>query len=416
MTNSTLASIDETLIRYAKGEFIIIVDDEDRENEGDLAIAADFITAESVNFMATHGKGLICLAMHGSLLDRLQIPLMIPQEQNRSGFGTAFTVSIEAAKGVSTGISAEDRAQTIKVLIDPATTAADIAMPGHMFPLRASDNGVLERRGQTEASVDMSILASLSPASSICELMSGDGTMMRLPEIHEFAVKHDIPIISVEALAQYRAALETKATVKAKVVADTDVGLIGKSVLPTEHGIFDIQVFRDAQGFEHSTLSIQKDKDATALVRIHSECLTGDAFGSLRCDCGEQLQSSLKMIAEHGSGALVYLRQEGRGIGLGNKIRAYALQDEGLDTVDANHQLGFPTDARSYDVAATILGHLNINELSLITNNPEKVAAMQAAGIKVASQIPLIIAEQPYNASYLNTKANRLGHQLKLSS
>ena len=411
MTNSTLASIDKALTRYSQGEFIIIVDDEDRENEGDLAIAADFITADSVNFMATHGKGLICLAMHGSLLDRLQIPLMIPQEQNRSGFGTAFTVSIEAVEGVSTGISAEDRAKTIKVLIDPATTTADIAMPGHMFPLRASDNGVLERRGQTEASVDMSILAGLAPASSICEIMNDDGTMMRLPEIQEFAAKYDIPVISVEALAQHRMALEEE--IKPKPVTSTNVSLIGKSTLPTEHGIFEIQVFRDEQGFEHSTLSMQKDKDAIPLVRLHSECLTGDAFGSLRCDCGEQLQSSLKMIAEHGTGALVYLRQEGRGIGLGNKIRAYALQDEGLDTVDANHQLGFPADARSYDVAATILGHLNINKLSLITNNPDKVSAMQAAGIKVVDQIPLIIAEQPYNASYLNTKANRLGHQLK---
>ena len=411
MTNTSLASIEETLARYAKGEFIIIVDDEDRENEGDLAIAAEFITADAVNFMATHGKGLICLAMHGSLLDRLQIPLMIPQEQNRSGFGTAFTVSIEAIAGVSTGISAEDRAQTIKVLIDPATTTADIAMPGHMFPLRASDNGVLERRGQTEASVDMSILAGLAPASSICEIMKEDGSMMRLPEIQEFAAKYHIPVISVEALAQYRMAL--KEDVKPKVVAGSDVSIIGKSTLPTEHGVFDIQVFRDEQGFEHSTLSMQTDKSAIPLVRLHSECLTGDAFGSLRCDCGEQLQSSLKMIAEHGSGALVYLRQEGRGIGLGNKIRAYALQDEGLDTVDANHQLGFPTDARSYDVAATILGHLAINELSLITNNPDKVAAMQAAGIKVANQIQLIVAEQPYNAAYLNTKANRLGHQLK---
>ncbi len=414
MTDSKLASIEETLTRYAKGEFIIIVDDEDRENEGDLAIAADFITADAVNFMATHGKGLICLAMHGSLLDRLQIPLMIPQEQNRSGFGTAFTVSIEAVKGVTTGISAEDRAQTIKVLVDPTTTPADIAMPGHMFPLRASDNGVLERRGQTEASVDMSILAGLAPASSICEIMRDDGTMMRLTEIHEFAAKHDIPVISVEDLVRYRKAL--KEDVKPKVAAASDVSIIGKSTLPTEHGVFDIQVYRDEQGFEHSTLSLQTNKDVTPLVRIHSECLTGDAFGSLRCDCGEQLQSSLKMIAEHGFGALVYLRQEGRGIGLGNKIRAYALQDEGYDTVDANHQLGFPTDARNYDVAATILGHLDISELSLITNNPDKVAAMQASGINVANQVPLIIAEQPYNASYLNTKANRLGHQLKQSN
>ncbi len=411
MTDSKLASIEEALARYAKGEFIIIVDDEDRENEGDLVIAAEFITANAVNFMATHGKGLICLAMHSSLLDRLEIPLMVPQEQNRSGFGTAFTVSIEAVEGVSTGISAEDRARTIKVLIDPATTKADIAMPGHMFPLRAADNGVLERRGQTEASVDMSILAGLAPASSICEIMNDDGTMMRLPSIQEFAAKHDIPVISVEALVQYRMTL--KDDIKPKVVSGSEVNLIGKSTLPTEHGIFDIQVFRDEQGFEHSTLSIQTNKDAIPLVRLHSECLTGDAFGSLRCDCGEQLQSSLKMMAEHGCGVLVYLRQEGRGIGLGNKIRAYALQDEGLDTVDANHQLGFPTDARSYDVAATILGHLDIGKLNLITNNPDKVKAMQDAGITVADQIPLIIAEQPYNASYLNTKANRLGHQLK---
>ncbi len=415
MTNSTLSSIDDALVRYKKGEFIIIVDDEDRENEGDLAIAAEFATADAVNFMATHGKGLICLAMHASLLDRLQIPLMIPQQQNRSGFGTAFTVSIEATKGVTTGISAADRAQTIKTLIDPTTTAADIAMPGHMFPLRAAENGVMQRRGQTEASVDMSILANMAPASSICEIMNDDGTMMRLPGILAFAKEHDIPVISVEDLAKYRVAKEDTTTTEA-ATAGVEVSLIGTSTLPTDHAVFDIKVFRDAQGFEHSTLSLNNQSGQTPIVRLHSECLTGDAFGSLRCDCGEQLQTSLKMIAEHGCGALVYLRQEGRGIGLGNKIRAYALQDEGMDTVDANHQLGFPTDARSYGVAAAILAELDIQALSLITNNPDKIAAMTNAGIDVVSQIPLIIAEQPYNANYLNTKANRLGHQLKQTS
>jgi len=287
MTN-TLTSIDDALARYKKGEFIIIVDDEDRENEGDLAIAAEFATADAVNFMATHGKGLICLAMHGSLLDRLQIPLMVPQQQNRSGFGTAFTVSIEAVENVSTGISAADRAQTIKTLIDPSTTTADIAMPGHMFPLRASDNGVLERRGQTEASVDMSLLAGLAPASSICEIMNDDGTMMRLPEIQTFAAEHDIPVISVEALAQYRTALKQDA--KPAAVVSADVNLIGKSTLPTEHGIFDIQVFRDEQGFEHSTLSMNKNSDSTPLVRLHSECLTGEQSMAMEhwCICAKK--------------------------------------------------------------------------------------------------------------------------------
>ncbi len=413
MTSSTLSSIEDALARYTKGEFIIIVDDEDRENEGDLAIAAEYADADAVNFMATHGRGLVCLAMHSSILDRLQIPLMVPQQQNRSGFGTAFTVSIEATDGVSTGISAADRAQTIKTLINPQSTKADIAMPGHMFPLRAADNGVLERRGQTEASVDMSLLAGLAPASSICEIMNEDGTMMRLPGILEFAAQHDIPVISVEDLVKYRQAKSQSAIEQTSNEAGATVTLIGTSILPTDYGVFDIKVFRDAQGLEHSALSVSSKTDVTPLVRLHSECLTGDAFGSLRCDCGEQLQTSLKMIADHGSGALVYLRQEGRGIGLGNKIRAYALQDEGLDTVDANHQLGFPTDARSYDVAAAILQELNIEKLCLVTNNPDKVAAMKKAGIDVTQQIPLIVEAQAHNANYLNTKADRLGHQLK---
>ena len=284
-------------------------------------------------------------------------------------------------------------------------------MPGHMFPLRAADNGVLQRRGQTEASVDMSILAGLTPASSICEIMNEDGTMMRLPGIQQFAKEHDIPVISVEDLVQYREAQTN--TVSEQLTSEALATLIGTSTLPTENGIFDIKVFRDAQGLEHSTLSIANKTDVTPLVRLHSECLTGDAFGSLRCDCGEQLQSSLKIIADHGCGALVYLRQEGRGIGLGNKIRAYALQDEGFDTVDANHQLGFPTDARSYDVAAAILKELKIDKLNLITNNPDKVTAMNKAGIEVLQQTPMVIAAQTYNENYLNTKADRLGHQLK---
>ncbi len=424
MSDTLLSSVEDALKDYAKGRMVIIVDDEDRENEGDLVIAADFATPEAINFMVTHARGLVCVAMRGELLDRLQIPMMVPQAQNSSGFGTGFTLSVEAAKGVSTGISADDRSVTIKTLIDPESTPADIATPGHMFPLRARDGGVLERRGQTEASVDMSILAELTPAGVICEVMREDGTMMRLTELKEFAQTHSLHVISVEQLAQYRINLEEGAIDKSAAVSPStcntatkphsdssaDIIEIGRSQLPTEHGRFDIIVFRDRQGLEHSALVRGDLSQGAPMVRLHSECLTGDAFGSLRCDCGPQLNSAMQMIGEQDNGAIIYLRQEGRGIGLGNKIRAYTLQDQGMDTVDANESLGFPADAREYGVAVSILKSLGANNVTLLSNNPKKRAALEDAGVEVTQRKALVAGSQQYNEQYLETKARRMGH------
>ena len=421
MTDSLLSSVEEALHAYAQGQMVIVVDDEDRENEGDLVLAADFVTPQAINFMVTHARGLVCLAMRGALLDRLQIPMMVPQAQNRSGFGTGFTLSVEAMQGVSTGISAEDRAVTIKTLIDPNTTPADIAMPGHIFPLRARDGGVLERRGQTEASVDISALAGLTPAGVICEVMQEDGTMMRLDDLATFAAEHKLHIISVEQLVQFRLATGqgNMATAISDIASNapatpsTQVTEIGRSQLPTEHGLFDIIVFRDNQGLEHSALVRGDLSQGSPLVRLHSECQTGDAFGSLRCDCGAQLQSAMKLVGEQDNGAILYLRQEGRGIGLGNKIRAYALQDEGMDTVDANQKLGFPADARSYEIAADILKALSASSVTLLSNNPAKRIALVDAGISVQQRQPLVTEPQIYNEKYLQTKAQRMGHNFE---
>lgn len=421
MSNSVLSSVEDALNAYRQGKMVIVVDDEDRENEGDLVLAADFASPEGINFMVTHARGLVCLAMHSKLLDRLKIPMMVPQLQNRSGFGTGFTISVEAVNGVSTGISAEDRSHTIKTLIDPNTTPDDIAMPGHIFPLRARDGGVLERRGQTEASVDISVLAGLTPAGIICEVMREDGTMMRLAELSEFGRQHGLPIISVEQLARYRRSLgqTDKAEPVMDPVADAEVheplvSEIGRSQLPTESGVFDIVVFRDQQGFEHSALLKGIEQGTDPLVRLHSECLTGDAFGSLRCDCGQQLKCAMQRIDEAGCGVIVYLRQEGRGIGLGNKIRAYALQDDGRDTVDANHELGFPADARTYDVAAAILKELQVSSVKLLSNNPAKRQALESLGVHVSERMPLVIDPQTHNAAYLQTKADKMGHNYEL--
>ncbi|NND89216.1 MAG: 3,4-dihydroxy-2-butanone-4-phosphate synthase [Granulosicoccus sp.] len=416
MTDSILSSVDDALDAYRQGKMVIVVDDEDRENEGDVVLAADFVTPEAINFMVTHARGLVCLAMRGALLDRLQIPMMVPQAQNRSGFGTGFTLSVEAVHGVSTGISAEDRAHTIRTMINPDTTPADIAMPGHIFPLRARDGGVLERRGQTEASVDLSALAGLTPAGIICEVMREDGTMMRLRELADFASEHQLPIVSVEQLAQYRLARGqgnmATATIGTPTVQSTDtlVTEIGRSQLPTDYGNFEIVVFRDRQGLEHSAL-IKGPLSDTPMVRPHSECLTGDSFGSLRCDCGAQLHTAMQRLDASGDGIILYLKQEGRGIGLGNKIRAYALQDQGLDTVDANHQLGFPADARSYDVAAAMLDELGVHRLRLLSNNPEKQRALESLGITVTERVPLVVGSHAHNEAYLQTKAERMGHR-----
>ena len=437
MTNIKLAPVEKAIEAIKYGEFVIVVDDEDRENEGDFVIAAEFCSAEKVNFMVTHGRGLVCIAMQGAMLDRLRLPMMVPKHQNRSGFGTAFTLSVEAMENVSTGISAQDRAQTIKTLINPQTRPIDIATPGHMFPLRADDGGVLNRRGQTEAGVDLAKLAGLTPAAVICEVMKDDGDMMRLEELCEFAQEHDMLVTSVDAIAKYRQETEhqnnnennennekneknennenNENNDKASSIVTNSaasISKIGSSQLPTEHGTFDISIFRDEQGQEHSLLTMGELDKNTPLVRLHSECLTGDAFGSLRCDCGEQLKAALQRIGEDGCGALVYLRQEGRGIGLGNKIRAYELQDTGMDTVDANHQLGFPADARQYDTAALMLKDAGLNSIRLMTNNPEKVAGLEALGITVTEQLPHQVETHEHNAAYLQTKAQRMGHNL----
>jgi 3,4-dihydroxy 2-butanone 4-phosphate synthase / GTP cyclohydrolase II len=413
------ATIETAITAFKAGRFVIIVDDADRENEGDLAIAADFVTPQAINFMAKEGRGLICLALTGPMLDRLELPLMVPPEANRSGFGTNFTVSVEARHGVTTGISAHDRARTVQVLIDPQSSRADIATPGHMFPLRAHPDGVLGRRGQTEASVDLARLAGLTPAAVICEIMAEDGQMARLPQLAEFAARHDLPIISVADLVAYRQQLEGKGRVNGRIShkpspPPVSVTHVETAHLPTAYGLFQAAAYRDPSGFEHLLLYRGDLKNSSPLVRLHSECLTGDVLGSQRCDCGQQLQLALERIADAGRGALLYLRQEGRGIGLANKIRAYALQDQGLDTVEANLCLGFPADGRSYGVAAAILRDQGITAVRLLTNNPAKVSGLQQNGIEVVERLPHEVTANVHNHHYLRTKAEQMDHLLEM--
>ncbi|MEM7118804.1 MAG: 3,4-dihydroxy-2-butanone-4-phosphate synthase [Chloroflexota bacterium] len=411
----SLATIEEAIADFQQGKMVIIVDDEDRENEGDLVVAADFATPEAINFMAREGCGLICLAMTGPMLDRLGIPIMVPSVQNDSGFGTNFTVSIEAATGVSTGISAFDRARTVQVLIDPNSTPADIAMPGHMFPLRAKPNGVLERRGQTEGSVDLAKLSGLTPASVICEVMNPDGTMARMPQLEQFATEHGLKIISVEQLVAYRLRAE-RPFVTPELSSQPSLPLVAYvdvARLPTAHGEFDAIAYLDREGREHMLLRMgDLGGEAPPLVRLHSECLTGDVFGSQRCDCGEQLDLALSRIAQQGRGAVLYLRQEGRGIGLANKIRAYALQDKGLDTVEANTHLGLPIDARSYQAAAAMLRDQGITAVRLMTNNPQKIADLEANDIHVVERVVHHAVPHVENVAYLQTKAEKMQHLL----
>lgn len=400
----TLATIDEALADLRAGRFVIIVDDPDRENEGDLCIAAQFVSPEAVNFMARHARGLICVAMDPGWVDRLGLPPMVGAAANTSAFGTAFTVSVEARDGVTTGISAQDRALTIRKLADPASTSETFAMPGHVFPLRARARGVLERTGQTEASVDLARLAGLHPVAVICEIMAEDGTMARLPELRRFAARHDIKIVTVADLVAYRRARECAP----RRVAET--------LLPTAHGPFRVLAYqaelRDDGVVDLALTLGDVAGDPPPLVRLHSECLTGDALGSLRCDCGAQLDAALEEIGQAGRGVLLYLRQEGRGVGLLNKLRAYHLQDGGLDTVDANLRLGLPVDARDYTGAAGILRDLGVTRLRLLTNNPLKVAGLRAAGIAVVERVPLVIPPREENHCYLRTKQERLGHLL----
>jgi 3,4-dihydroxy 2-butanone 4-phosphate synthase/GTP cyclohydrolase II len=396
-----LARLEDAIADFRAGKFVIIVDAEDRENEGDLAIAADFVTAEAVNFLAREGRGLVCLSMTGERLDALRIPMMVPSHENRTQFGTAFTVSVEARSGVTTGISAADRATTIGVLIDPETRPDDLVSPGHVFPLRAREGGVLARAGQTEASLDLARLAGLYPAAAICEVMNDDGSMARLPDLESFAIRHDIRIITIEDLIAFRYRTETV------------VRRVSEAAMPTTYGNFRVIAYSNPfDGEYHLALTMGLQGDEPPLVRLHSECMTGDAFGSQRCDCGAQLAESQRLIAEEGSGAILYLRHEGRGIGLHNKLRAYALQDEGFDTVEANHHLGFPADARNYGIATQIMRDLGLGRVRLLTNNPAKVAAIEASGIEVAERIPLVIPPTKANGRYLATKRVKLGHLL----
>ena len=394
-------AIADALAAIRNGESIVVVDDENRENEGDLICAAQFATPEQINFMATEARGLICLAMEGERLDALDLPLMV--DRNTDENQTAFTVSVDAGpeNGVSTGISAEDRARTIQVAIHPATRPADLRRPGHIFPLRARQGGVLKRAGHTEAAVDLSRLAGLYPAGVICEIQNSDGSMARLPQLAAYAMRHGLRLISIAELIRYR--LDTERFVRRQAEA----------ALPSAFGHFRAIGYRnELDGSEH--VAIVKGHPETAsgpvLVRVHSECLTGDAFGSLRCDCRPQLEAALRMIEAAGEGVVVYLRQEGRGIGLINKLKAYSLQDTGLDTVEANERLGFPADLRNYGVGAQILSDLGVHRLRLITNNPRKIAGLGGYGLQVEDRVPLVMDPGDHNAAYLAAKRTKLGH------
>jgi 3,4-dihydroxy 2-butanone 4-phosphate synthase / GTP cyclohydrolase II len=398
----TLASIPEAVQDMKEGKYLIIVDNEDRENEGDLAIAAEKISADAINFMAKYGRGLICMPVAGQRLDELGIPLMVGQ--NTSRFTTAFTVSVEAKHKVSTGISAADRAQTVRTIIDPNSKPGDLVYPGHMFPLRAREGGVLVRAGHTEAIVDLAKLAGLYPAGVICEILNDDGTMARLPELLVMAEKFGIKIISVTDLIAYRSRHEKL------------VHRVADAKLPTKWGEFTAVAYKsDVDTAEHVAL-IMGDitSPEPVLVRVHSECLTGDVFGSLRCDCGEQVDLAMRSIKSEGRGIFLYMRQEGRGIGFHNKLKAYALQDKGLDTVDANISLGFAPDLRDYGIGAQILTDLGIKEIKLLTNNPKKVISLEGHGLKVVQTVPIIVPPNPHNKRYLETKQKRMGHILEM--